>query len=99
MWQDDELLEHAKRLIAESEDDLRARIVAQALRLSRRNEEHRAKLTAGGTSRSDEQIAAVANILEKHPQLVEPTVQFLEDQIREMLASTEAGESNGENHD
>ena len=87
-WDDDDLLEAAKKLLAESHEDLQARAVAQALRLQQEAEKHLEEMTAAARAQPP-RVAAIANLLEKHPGLVEPVTQLLEKSLQAAIAELE----------
>lgn len=81
-WEDDEYLEAARKLASENEDELRARLVAQALRLDDQLQQHQ---TAMRTA-LPERVRRIAEVLSRHDDLVEPATIWLEEQLRQKIA-------------
>ena len=92
-WDDDEMLEVAKGLLAESPDGLKARLLAQAMRLQNEAEEHQHAMATAGSWPPE--VAAVANILVKYPGLLEPVRQLIEGKLTELMDSLPEGETSG----
>ncbi len=92
-WDDDELLEKARALLTESPDDLKARLVAQAMRLQQEAATHlqtaadeRARIMAVYGAYSPA-VVRIADMLAKHPHMIEPVTQLMESSLRAMIDS------------
>ncbi len=82
-WENDDLLDQAKSLLAESPDDLKARLVAQAMRLQVEAANHLEAMTV--QDGYPPAIIRIANLLAKHPYMVESVMQLIETKLREMI--------------
>lgn len=92
IWDDDEYLDAARKLAGESEADLRARLVAQSLRLADEGEKHLAAMLANSTWPTP--VSNIAELLLKRPELVEPTRAFIESELQRMLDELNDDEPN-----
>lgn len=87
-WDNDDLLDKAKALLAESPDDLKARLVAQAMRLQQEAVEHVAAMATH--TAYPPAVVRIADMLEKHPHMVEPVTRLIESTLRDMINSLPA---------
>lgn len=84
-WDDDDLLDKAKALLAESPDDLKARLVAQAMRLQQEAAAH--LQTMALPNAYPPAVVKIADMLAKHPHMIEPVTQLIEKTLRAMIDS------------
>lgn len=84
-WDDDDLLEKAKSLLAESPDELKARLVAQVMRLHQEADEH--LLAMASHNAYPLAVVRIAEILVKHSYMIEPVTQLIEATLRDMISS------------
>ena len=92
-WENDDTLEAARSLLAESADDLKARLLAQAMRLQESAEGHQSAMV--GMAAYSPEVAAIANVLTKYPGLVEPVRQLITAKLTALMDSLPEDSTDG----